>query len=66
MLDDDDGIALIAQLVQDDKQLLDIGKVQSGGSGGGEILISGTPSQVAKCEKSHTTRLLNAILGRGY
>lgn len=37
-----------------------------GGSGGGEILISGTPEEVAECEKSHTARFLKPILERGY
>ena len=31
MFDDHDGVALIAQLMQHVKQLLDIGKVQAGG-----------------------------------
>ncbi|MED5672951.1 hypothetical protein VZ209_22990, partial [Enterobacter hormaechei] len=32
--------------------IVDLGP--EGGSGGGEILISGTPEEVAECEKSHT------------
>ena len=44
--------------------IVDLGP--EGGSGGGEILISGTPEQVAECEKSHTARFLKPILARGY
>ncbi|PQQ29750.1 excinuclease ABC subunit UvrA [Photorhabdus hindustanensis] len=40
--------------------IVDLGP--EGGSGGGEILISGTPEEVAKCEKSHTARFLKPIL----
>ena len=44
--------------------IVDLGP--EGGSGGGEILISGTPEEVAECEKSHTARFLKPILARGY
>ena len=37
-----------------------------GGSCGGEILIAGTPEEVAACERSHTARFLKPILKRGY
>ncbi|QXF32191.1 excinuclease ABC subunit A [Photorhabdus luminescens] len=40
--------------------IVDLGP--EGGSGGGEILISGTPEEVAKCEKSHTARFLKPLL----
>ncbi|MCC8464390.1 excinuclease ABC subunit UvrA [Photorhabdus bodei] len=40
--------------------IVDLGP--EGGSGGGEVLISGTPEEVAKCEKSHTARFLKPIL----
>ncbi|MCC8456849.1 excinuclease ABC subunit UvrA [Photorhabdus aegyptia] len=40
--------------------IVDLGP--EGGSGGGEILISGTPEEVAECEKSHTARFLKPIL----
>ena len=35
---------------------------QEGGSGGGEILVSGTPETVAECEASHTARFLKPML----
>ena len=44
--------------------IVDLGP--EGGSGGGEILVAGTPEQVAECEKSHTARFLKPILERGY
>ncbi len=44
--------------------IVDLGP--EGGSGGGEILIAGTPEEVAECEKSHTARFLKTILERGY
>ena len=44
--------------------IVDLGP--EGGSGGGEILIAGTPEEVAECEKSHTARFLKSILERGY
>ncbi|MEK9497782.1 excinuclease ABC subunit UvrA [Photorhabdus sp. P32] len=40
--------------------IVDLGP--EGGSGGGEILISGTPEEVAECEASHTARFLKPIL----
>ncbi|WP_387466720.1 excinuclease ABC subunit UvrA [Photorhabdus sp. RM323S] len=40
--------------------IVDLGP--EGGSGGGEILISGTPEEIAECEKSHTARFLKPIL----
>ncbi|EPU0814960.1 excinuclease ABC subunit UvrA [Morganella morganii] len=44
--------------------IVDLGP--EGGSGGGEILIAGTPEEVAACERSHTARFLKPILQRGY
>ncbi|WP_036770206.1 excinuclease ABC subunit UvrA [Photorhabdus australis] len=40
--------------------IIDLGP--EGGSGGGEILVTGTPEEVAGCEKSHTARFLKPIL----
>ncbi|OCQ53452.1 UvrABC system protein A [Photorhabdus australis subsp. thailandensis] len=40
--------------------IIDLGP--EGGSGGGEILVAGTPEEVAECEKSHTARFLKPIL----
>ncbi|WP_445496128.1 excinuclease ABC subunit UvrA [Photorhabdus sp. SF281] len=40
--------------------IVDLGP--EGGSGGGEILISGTPEEVSECEQSHTARFLKPIL----
>ncbi|CEE92853.1 DNA excision repair enzyme subunit, with UvrBC (fragment) [Xenorhabdus nematophila str. Anatoliense] len=42
--------------------IVDLGP--EGGSGGGEILVSGTPEEVAQCQKSHTARFLKPILER--
>ncbi|MDX7988558.1 excinuclease ABC subunit UvrA [Xenorhabdus sp. 12] len=42
--------------------IVDLGP--EGGSGGGEILVSGTPEEVAQCDKSHTARFLKPILER--
>ncbi|WP_159565496.1 excinuclease ABC subunit UvrA [Budvicia diplopodorum] len=43
--------------------IVDLGP--EGGSGGGEILVAGTPETVAKCENSHTARFLKPILAKG-
>jgi excinuclease ABC subunit A len=40
--------------------IIDIGP--EGGSGGGEIVVSGTPSQVAKCQLSHTGKYLKEYI----
>ena len=40
--------------------IVDLGP--EGGSGGGEILVTGTPEQVAKHKKSHTARFLKPLL----
>ena len=42
--------------------LIDVGP--EGGSGGGTILVAGTPEQVAACEASHTGRYLAPLLKR--
>ncbi|MBD2810883.1 excinuclease ABC subunit UvrA [Xenorhabdus sp. Vera] len=42
--------------------IVDLGP--EGGSGGGEILVSGTPEEVAQCQESHTARFLKPILER--
>ncbi|EEG87376.1 ABC transporter, ATP-binding protein [Proteus penneri ATCC 35198] len=44
--------------------IVDLGP--EGGSGGGQILVSGTPEHVAAFEGSHTARFLKPILERGY
>lgn len=44
--------------------IIDLGP--EGGSGGGQILVAGTPEEVAECEQSHTARFLKPILQRGY
>ena len=41
--------------------IIDLGP--EGGSGGGEILIAGTPEQVGDCEKSYTGHYLKPLLG---
>ncbi len=40
--------------------IVDLGP--EGGSGGGEILTSGTPEEIVKCERSHTARFLAPML----
>ncbi|MBP8172421.1 MAG: excinuclease ABC subunit UvrA [Aeromonadaceae bacterium] len=44
--------------------IVDLGP--EGGSGGGQILVTGTPEQVADCEASHTARFLKPLLTRGF
>lgn len=43
--------------------IIDIGP--EGGDGGGEIVVTGTPEDVAACERSHTGRYLKDMLGAG-
>ncbi|MBK5071430.1 excinuclease ABC subunit UvrA [Budviciaceae bacterium CWB-B4] len=43
--------------------IVDLGP--EGGSGGGQILVSGTPETVAECAESHTARFLKPILEKG-
>jgi len=43
--------------------LIDMGP--EGGSGGGRLLVAGTPEEVAACEASHTGRYLKPLLARG-
>ena len=42
--------------------IIDIGP--EGGKAGGEIVIQGTPEEVAKCKNSHTGKFLAKILGK--
>ena len=43
-------------------RIIDLGP--EGGTGGGTIVVSGTPEQVAACEKSYTGRFLRPLLER--
>ncbi|MDR0806588.1 MAG: excinuclease ABC subunit UvrA [Enterobacteriaceae bacterium] len=43
--------------------IVDLGP--EGGSGGGQILVSGTPETVAECAESHTAKFLKPILAKG-
>ncbi|WP_347254048.1 excinuclease ABC subunit UvrA [Leminorella grimontii] len=43
--------------------IVDLGP--EGGSGGGQILVAGTPETVAECAESHTGRFLKPILAKG-
>ena len=43
--------------------IVDLGP--EGGAGGGQIIATGTPEQVAKDKKSHTARFLKEILAKG-
>ena len=40
--------------------IIDIGP--EGGAAGGELVVSGTPEQVAECPHSHTGKLLREVL----
>jgi len=40
--------------------VIDLGP--EGGSGGGQVLVAGTPEAVAACELSHTGRFLKTLL----
>ena len=40
--------------------VIDLGP--EGGTGGGTVVVTGTPEKVAKCEKSHTGRFLKDVL----
>ena len=40
--------------------IIDLGP--EGGSGGGQVVVSGTPEEVAACEASHTGRVLRNVL----
>jgi excinuclease ABC subunit A len=42
--------------------IVDLGP--EGGSGGGEIVASGTPEQILKVARSHTARFLKPLLGK--
>ncbi|MGN1282156.1 MAG: excinuclease ABC subunit UvrA, partial [Succinivibrio sp.] len=44
--------------------LIDLGP--EGGNGGGQVICTGTPEQVSKCEGSFTGQFLKPILERGY
>ena len=43
-------------------RIIDLGP--EGGTGGGRIVVSGTPEQVARCKKSYTGRFLAPLLAR--
>lgn len=42
--------------------IVDLGP--EGGSGGGQILVAGTPEDIVKCKESHTARFLKPMLGK--
>ena len=49
-------------LIKTADHIIDLGP--EGGSGGGTIVATGTPEEVAKCEKSFTGQYLKRCLGR--
>ncbi|MBQ9274314.1 MAG: excinuclease ABC subunit UvrA [Succinivibrio sp.] len=44
--------------------LIDLGP--EGGDGGGTVVVTGSPEEVAQCEKSYTGQFLKPVLARGY
>jgi excinuclease ABC subunit A len=42
--------------------VIDLGP--EGGAGGGQILVQGTPEEVAACGQSHTGKYLSRLLGK--
>ena len=40
--------------------IIDLGP--EGGDGGGELLVTGTPEEIAKCKKSYTGQFLKKML----
>src|SRR5690554_3992733 len=42
--------------------IIDLGP--EGGDGGGEILTAGSPEEIVKCERSHTARFLQPLVGK--
>ena len=44
--------------------IIDLGP--AGGSGGGEIIATGTPEEISLCKNSFTGKFLKQILDRGY
>ena len=44
--------------------IIDLGP--EGGSGGGEIIATGTPEEISLCKNSFTGKFLKQILDRGY
>ena len=51
-------------IIKSADRIIDLGP--EGGDRGGEIVVAGTPEQVAACERSHTGRFLAPVLaGRG-
>ena len=44
--------------------IIDLGP--EGGSGGGNVVVEGTPEEVSKCVSSHTGRFLSPVLQRHY
>jgi excinuclease ABC subunit A len=49
-------------VIQTADHVIDLGP--EGGHGGGEVVVSGTPEQVARCQASHTGKFLKTHLGR--
>ena len=48
-------------LIAEADWVIDLGP--EGGDGGGQIVVAGTPEQVARCRTSHTGRFLRPLLG---
>ena len=42
--------------------IIDLGP--EGGAGGGQVVVAGTPEEVARCKQSHTGQALRDVLGR--
>ena len=55
-------IELNLEVIKTADWIIDLGP--QGGDGGGEIVVAGTPEDVAACERSYTGAYLRELLGR--
>jgi len=51
------------EVIRNADWVIDLGP--EGGDKGGEVVVAGTPEQVARCERSYTGRYLRGMVGAG-
>ena len=51
------------EMIRNADWVIDLGP--EGGDKGGEVVVAGTPEQVARCERSYTGRYLRGMVGAG-
>ena len=53
-----------SEMTEEERQAAEWAAMAEGGDGGGRLVVSGTPEEVAQCKGSYTGQYLGPILAR--